>query len=97
MCCAAVQDFFSKMGKQLKLKDGKRDYAEDLATLDKEITLRSYFLLFRVMWSFAVSDDTIFDTIKTMSVDNKFMRKVDDLHAIFEKGYKKCMEIREKS
>lgn len=97
MCCAAVQDFFSKMDKQLKLKEVKRDYAEELAALDQEITLRSYFLLFRMMWSIAISDDTIFDTIKTISLDNKFMRNVDDLHAIFEKGYKKCMDIRQKS
>jgi hypothetical protein len=32
-----------------------------------------------------------------MSVDNKFMSKVDELHVIFEKGYKKCMDIRQKS
>ena len=50
-----------------------------------------------MMWSIAISDDTIFDTIKTISLDNKFMRNVDDLHAIFEKGYKKCMDIRQKS
>ena len=85
------------MDKQLKLKEVKRDYAEELAALDQEITLRSYFLLFRMMWSIAISDDTIFDTIKTISLDNKFMRNVDDLHAIFEKGYKKCMDIRQKS
>jgi hypothetical protein len=101
MCCAAVQDFFSRLDRQLKLEKVKKDYSEELAkelaALDNEITLRSYFLLFRMMWSFAISDDAIFDTIKTMSVDNKFMSKVDELHAIFEKGYKKCMDIRQKS
>jgi hypothetical protein len=101
MCCAAVQYFFSGMDRQLKLKEVKRDYAdvsaEELTDLEKEITLRSYFLLFRMMWCFVISDDTIFDTVKTMSVDNKFMRKVDHLHDIFEKGYRKCMDIRQKS
>jgi DNA-binding PadR family transcriptional regulator len=97
VCCSAVQSFFSKLDKEVQ-QPTDQGLSEDLHRLDIEILSRSYFLLFTIICCLAEEEEeTAFNTIRTISLDNKFMRNVDDLYATFKKGYNKCMDIRQKS
>jgi hypothetical protein len=97
-CCADVADSIAKTAELYGQPDDHvlQIVRADLQRLETEIGLKSYFLL-RIILIFEVSTkETDFTTIKTMSLDNKFMKNVDVLRTFLEKGYKKCMDIGKK-
>jgi hypothetical protein len=98
-CCIAMEDFLERATKMQgqPWDDVLEIHRSDLHRAEGEIWLRRNWLLITIIMTIASSRKTDFNAISTMSLDNKFMKNVDDLHTVLEKGYKKCMDVREKS